>query len=629
MKSISVMLSTAAFALASLVAYFAAGMAVTWIENSSAKGVEQRLSMEGYPWASVQTDGLQVILEGEVPSEAARFKALAAAGVVVEAARVIDNFTVKDRRPPIPPKFSVEILRNSTSISLIGLIPTSADNTNFRARIARIAGDLPVADFLETADYPEPDSWSAAVSYALLALSRLELSKISIRENQVDIEAIGETTEQKAKFLEELTRRTPTDIKSEIFISAPRPVITPFTLRFRISDGGALFDACSADTPQAAARILSAAKAAGVQDGATCRQGLGVPSAKWGEAAVLSITALAKLGEGSVTLSDTDVTLTSAEGTDPKLFDNITSRLDHDLPDIFALEKKLLVKVTELEGQEAPPELIATLSPEGQVQIRGPVYDTQAQRTLETFAFAIFGAENVYVSTTTRLNLPNFWLVRNLASLAALGKLNSGLVEVTPNSIIISGNTGSTAAKTDISQILLDRIGNTTEFQLDVSYLEELDPLARMLAGPECIAKITTLVTNNKITFEPGSTTLDNNSQTTINSIAELLNSCLEAPIEIGGHTDSQGREEMNLNLSQSRANAVLNALRAGRVKLKALTSRGYGETHPIGDNKTEDGREANRRIEFRLVPTEAETSKNAPITDLSTTPEETSNEQN
>ena len=629
MKSISVMLSTAAFALASLVAYFAAGMAVTWIENSSAKGVEQRLSMEGYPWASVQTDGLQVILEGEVPSEAARFKALAAAGVVVEAARVIDNFTVKDRRPPIPPKFSVEILRNSTSISLIGLIPTSADNTNFRARIARIAGDLPVADFLETADYPEPDSWSAAVSYALLALSRLELSKISIRENQVDIEAIGETTEQKAKFLEELTRRTPTDIKSEIFISAPRPVITPFTLRFRISDGGALFDACSADTPQAAARILSAAKAAGVQDGATCRQGLGVPSAKWGEAAVLSITALAKLGEGSVTLSDTDVTLTSAEGTDPKLFDNITSRLDHDLPDIFALEKKLLVKVTELEGQEAPPELIATLSPEGQVQIRGPVYDTQAQRTLETFAFAIFGAENVYVSTTTRLNLPNFWLVRNLASLAALGKLNSGLVEVTPNSIIISGNTGSTAAKTDISQILLDRIGNTTEFQLDVSYLEELDPLARMLAGPECIAKITTLVTNNKITFEPGSTTLDNNSQTTINSIAELLNSCLEVPIEIGGHTDSQGREEMNLNLSQSRANAVLNALRAGRVKLKALTSRGYGETHPIGDNKTEDGREANRRIEFRLVPTEAETSKNAPITDLSTTPEETSNEQN
>ena len=220
-------------------------------------------------------------------------------------------------------------------------------------------------------------------------------------------------------------------------------------------------------------------------------------------------------------------------------------------------------------------------------------------------------------------------MVRNLASLAALGKLNSGLVEVTPNSIIISGNTGSTAAKTDISQILLDRIGNTTEFQLDVSYLEELDPLARMLAGPECIAKITTLVTNNKITFEPGSTTLDNNSQTTINSIAELLNSCLEAPIEIGGHTDSQGREEMNLNLSQSRANAVLNALRAGRVKLKALTSRGYGEPHPIGDNKTEDGREANRRIEFRLVPTEAETSKNAPITDLSTTPEETSNEQN
>jgi OOP family OmpA-OmpF porin len=629
MKSISVMLSTAAFALASLAAYFAAGMAVAWIENSSAKAVEQRLAMEDYPWASVQTDGLQIILEGEVPSEAARFKALAAAGIVVEAARVIDNFTIQDRRPPIPPKFSVEILRNDTSISLIGLVPTSADNTNFRSRIARIAGDLPVADFLETADYPEPDSWSSAVSYALLALSRLEHSKISIRENQVNIEAIGETAEQKAKFLEELTRRTPTDIKSKIFISAPRPVITPFTLRFRISDDGALFDACSADTPQAAARILSAAKAAGVQNGATCRQGLGVPSPRWGEAAALSIAALAKLGGGSVTLSDADVTLTSAEGTDPTLFDNITSKLDRDLPEIFALERKLLVNATELEGQENPPELIATLSPEGQVQIRGPVHDIQAKRTLETFAFAIFGTENVYVSTTIRANLPNFWLIRNLASLAALGKLNSGLVEVTPNSVIISGNTGSTAAKTDISQILLDRIGNTVAFQLDVTYLEKLDPLARMLAGPDCLAEITTLVTDNKITFEPGSTTLDSNSQNTIDAIAEVFNSCLEAPIEIGGHTDSQGREEMNLNLSQSRADAVLNALRAGRVKLKALTSQGYGEAHPIDDNKTEVGREANRRIEFRLVPTEAATSQNAPVTDMPTTAEETSNEQN
>ena len=154
MRIIPVILSALAFAAAGVGAYFAAGLTVSWIENSSATAVEKRLALEGFDWASVQTDGLKVVLEGEAASEALRFKALAAAGQIVEAARVIDNFTITDSRPPVAPKFSVEILRNDKSISLIGLVPTKADNANFKDRVARIAGDLPVADFLETADYP-------------------------------------------------------------------------------------------------------------------------------------------------------------------------------------------------------------------------------------------------------------------------------------------------------------------------------------------------------------------------------------------------------------------------------------------------------------------------------------------
>ena len=622
MKFISVMLFTAAFALAGLGAYFAAGMTVTWIENSSAKAVKKQLLMEGYSWVSVQTYGLQVILEGDAPSEAERFKALAAAGTTVEAARVIDNFTIQDSGSPVAPKFSVEILRNDTSISLIGLIPTFANNENFRNRISRIAKDLPVADFMETANYPEPDTWSSAISFALLALERLERSKISVGEDHVKISAIGDSAEQKSKLFEELTRRTPKNIKSSISISSPRPVITPFTLRFRITPDGASFDACSADSSKAAKRILNAAKSAGLENKSTCRQGLGVPSPMCGEAAALSISALAKIGSGSVTLSDADVTITAAEGTDPILFDKITNRLGANLPEVFALKKVLLVEVVSDNSQETPLEMIATLSPEGQVQIRGYVNGAQAQRTLEAFAYAIFGTEDVFLSTKMRENLPGSWLVRIMASLAALGELESGLVKVTPSSIYISGLTGNLASKTQISQILLDKIGNTTEFQLDVTYLEQLDPLAKMQSGPECVAEIATLVVKNKITFEPGSTTLDSNSQNTIEAIAEVFTRCLEAPIEIGGHTDSQGSEEMNLNLSQSRANAVLNALRSARVKLKSLTSVGYGEAQPIADNATELGREANRRIAFSLV-----LSDKTDPQDLSTTAEENSNE--
>ena len=76
--------------------------------------------------------------------------------------------------------------------------------------------------------------------------------------------------------------------------------------------------------------------------------------------------------------------------------------------------------------------------------------------------------------------------------------------------------------------------------------------------------------------------------------------------MEIGGHTDSQGREIMNERLSQDRAQAVLNALRERRILTSSFTAKGYGESEPIADNDTEAGREANRRIEFRLIRPEA-----------------------
>ena len=58
----------------------------------------------------------------------------------------------------------------------------------------------------------------------------------------------------------------------------------------------------------------------------------------------------------------------------------------------------------------------------------------------------------------------------------------------------------------------------------------------------------------------------------------------------------------MNLALSQSRAESVLNELRVRRVPTSSFSAQGYGETQPIQDNGSEDGREANRRIEFRLI---------------------------
>jgi outer membrane protein OmpA-like peptidoglycan-associated protein len=72
--------------------------------------------------------------------------------------------------------------------------------------------------------------------------------------------------------------------------------------------------------------------------------------------------------------------------------------------------------------------------------------------------------------------------------------------------------------------------------------------------------------------------------------------------IEIGGHTDSDGSETHNNQLSQNRAKAVYDYLISNGVEAERLTFKGYGESVPVEGNDTEEGRAKNRRTEFKVI---------------------------
>jgi outer membrane protein OmpA-like peptidoglycan-associated protein len=72
--------------------------------------------------------------------------------------------------------------------------------------------------------------------------------------------------------------------------------------------------------------------------------------------------------------------------------------------------------------------------------------------------------------------------------------------------------------------------------------------------------------------------------------------------IEVGGHTDNVGVDTRNQILSENRAKSVVDFLVGKGVDPKRLTWKGYGADKPIGDNKTHEGRAANRRTEIRIT---------------------------
>jgi OOP family OmpA-OmpF porin len=522
----------------------------------------------------------------------------------VDASRVIDRVQIAPRDAAAAPPFSVDILRNDTGISLIGLVPVGEDRDTILAR-AGGAGGVTITDLLEPAAYPVPATWPAALNFGLDALASLPRSKITIEADRVTVTAIADSAAAKRATERALRDSVPEGVELVLAISAPRPVLTPFTLRFVKDDRGTRFDACSADSPEARDRILAAARAAGLPGEASCLVGLGQPSPRWAEAAVLGIAAVGELGGGSVTFSDADVLLQAPAGTRQADFDRIAGRLEAALPDVFSFRSELpppAPSAREDDGDDTVPEFVATRSPEGQVLLRGRLPDELTRDAVFSFARARFGTESTDMTARIVEELPPGWSVRVLVALEALSQLNNGSLSVRPDTIRITGRTGNATAGDEIARLVTGKLGEGTNLVLDVAYVEALDPVAALPTPEECVAMVNAAIAVRKITFAPGSTDIESDALGTIDRVAEALRECQTVRMEIGGHTDSQGSEGMNERLSQERADAVLNAIMARRVLTSNLTAKGYGEAKPIADNGTEEGREANRRIEFRLI---------------------------
>ena len=101
------------------------------------------------------------------------------------------------------------------------------------------------------------------------------------------------------------------------------------------------------------------------------------------------------------------------------------------------------------------------------------------------------------------------------------------------------------------------------------------------------------------VNFATGKATILAESNKTLDEAAQVLKAASSLKIEVAGHTDNAGTPDSNQKLSLERAKAVTAALVQRGIAASRLTAKGYGQTVPVADNRTDEGKAKNRRVEL------------------------------
>jgi OOP family OmpA-OmpF porin len=262
----------------------------------------------------------------------------------------------------------------------------------------------------------------------------------------------------------------------------------------------------------------------------------------------------------------------------------------------------------------APPTFSALING-GKVTLNGTLPTEAAKAAVINRANELYGTgnylDNLRVGNVTNPNwvasLPGVLPLLNLKDRMAL---NGGMA-IDNGEINLTGQVPTVETKRGIYEAVMKNMAPVRVNDLMVvnagPALSEKGLEAQNIVNKELLGKI--------IEFDTGKATIRQGANGTdiLNNVADIFTKYPDLAFEVGGHTDNVGKPASNKSLSQARANAVKAYLASKGIAATRMTALGYGDTKPIGDNATEEGKQRNRRIEFgvrELKATVTETPK-------------------
>ncbi len=308
----------------------------------------------------------------------------------------------------------------------------------------------------------------------------------------------------------------------------------------------------------------------------------GTGGAAWLPGVVGAIGRLAQLEVASLRLTESGASLSGSASSVEEV-----GAIAADLAAILGPDTQLdnRLTVTEL----AAPSFEAELIEEGRVRLRGVLPDRNSVDRIVAAANAVYGSANVVDEMTTSDGVARPGYLEALPSIfGAIGGLTPWRVNVENGAASIEGNAISEAAIV------------ATEARLTTALAAGGLPLvSSLIVDPDAVATVLTELLQGTATFRVGSSELSPEAVVLLDEAIDILLANPTTRLRVEGHTDDVGSEENNLALSEARAQAVVDYLVNGGVAADQLVAVGFGESQPIADNDTADGRAQNRRIEF------------------------------
>ncbi len=565
------------------------------------------LAAIGIDWAELHADGLRLDLRGHAPDIYAHDLALETARATAPYAKVIDHSTATLAPPIRRDPLRIELLRDSDGLTLTGRFAGEAMRGRLIASLTAASPGLAIHDLTGVNAERPGSGWGPELDIAVAAAVMVPNAYVTVEPGAVRVEGLARGASQRQEIGDTLMALVGETVRLTLELHEPLRVVTPFVFSVNKEVSGAFrLELCSSRDSEEEAEIealLNRFQVAG--PARRCPAALGGPGTGWAAAAEAGLNALARLPAGRFRLEYRTAQLTGSGPTGAQDLEPALAALASALPPGYGLIGALPDANAAMAAAVPAPQrhwiTIGRLQ-EG-VVLAGTVSGEAAARMLEAYAAARFGGNAVHAMLSAGSGgAPPGWNVAAMVALDAVAGLIHGEAEVTPGRIGIRGLAATPAQAARLHRLLEGEAPEgyavTSELSIDLPAQVAEVPLGIR----RCATLLGQMVKDDPITFAPGSAVLEGRSNRVLDRLATLLRRCESGSIEIGGHTDSQGSDSLNLRLSTARAEAVLDGLLERGVPLARMSARGYGDAMPVAENSTEAGRALNRRIEFVAI---------------------------